>query len=285
MPRCPRKRQPKKRTHNQDIHLDHTRKLRHPSIQDAQSALRRSSTRNKENVPLQKLQNDNRKLTESVAQLENNVVTLQTKAEVGEKKLCNERRKRIRLQSSLDMRKLDVKHMRAENSSLRGEVAALGKEARQIRTTAEETAQIHHTHIKNLQNTIQALRNSQRAHRKHARRLKAAMTALQKRTKEKSKTHPTIFRMTTKGVYTSKARGLARLMVSTGMAESKVGITLQEIGEILGVKVDRTMSARTVGRTILEAGTAADIQMAYEMAQTDSKGSIFKSKCTTHLAL
>ena len=63
-------------------------------------------------------------------------------------------------------------------------------------------------------------------------------------------------------------------MVSTGTAEAKVGETLQEIGKSLGVDIPEKMSKRTIQRSILEVGVAADIQLGYEMAKTDSKNFI-----------
>ena len=59
-------------------------------------------------------------------------------------------------------------------------------------------------------------------------------------------------------------------MVSSGMAEAKVGAALQEIGRSFGIRIKHKMSKCTVHRAILEAGVAADLQLAYEMAQTDS---------------
>ena len=74
-----------------------------------------------------------------------------------------------------------------------------------------------------------------------------------------------------KGVYTAQARAMARYMVSAGAAEAKVGIAVKKIGRVLGVEVDQIMDKRTVARAVKELGVAADIQVAYEMTQTDSE--------------
>ena len=38
----------------------------------------------------------------------------------------------------------------------------------------------------------------------------------------------------------------------------------------MGVEVKEKMSRRTAGRTVLEQGVAADIQLGYDMVMTDS---------------
>lgn len=73
-----------------------------------------------------------------------------------------------------------------------------------------------------------------------------------------------------KGRYTPAARSLARLLVSTGTAEAKVGNALVEIGDALGIKVNRRMNKRSVQRFILEKGVAADIQLVYEILKSAS---------------
>jgi hypothetical protein len=64
---------------------------------------------------------------------------------------------------------------------------------------------------------------------------------------------------------------MARYLASVGTAEKKIGETIKTIGEMIGVEVDRVMGTRTVGRAILESGVAAELQLAYEMAKSESK--------------
>jgi hypothetical protein len=88
---------------------------------------------------------------------------------------------------------------------------------------------------------------------------------------ERAKSHPTTFRMMHKGRYTPAARSLARLMVSNGTGEAKVGNALVDIGNALGISVDRRMNKRSVQRCMLEQGVAADIQLVYEILKSGSK--------------
>ncbi|KAF9051803.1 hypothetical protein BJ165DRAFT_1524707 [Panaeolus papilionaceus] len=76
---------------------------------------------------------------------------------------------------------------------------------------------------------------------------------------------PRRYNLFKKGTYTRQARALARYMVSKGMAEKHVGLAIQEIGRVLGIKVGRRMDQRTVQRCTTEVGVAADIQLAYEV--------------------
>ena len=60
-----------------------------------------------------------------------------------------------------------------------------------------------------------------------------------------------------KGRYTPAACSLARLIVSTGTAEAKVGSALVEIRNVLGITINRCMNKHSVQRVILEKGVAA----------------------------
>ncbi|KAJ7430216.1 hypothetical protein B0H11DRAFT_1676382, partial [Mycena galericulata] len=74
-----------------------------------------------------------------------------------------------------------------------------------------------------------------------------------------------IGRVTEKGIYTVRARKLARIMADCGCAREKIGSLMERVGEIFGVYVNRAMSRRTVGRAILEGGIAAKMQATFEL--------------------
>ncbi len=84
---------------------------------------------------------------------------------------------------------------------------------------------------------------------------------------EKAKLRPLTFRLKQKGVYTSQARGLARLLVGAGCAQSKVGSMIQLFGRSLGLSIPERMSRRTVRRVFYEAEIARRIQLGYELKQ------------------
>ncbi len=86
----------------------------------------------------------------------------------------------------------------------------------------------------------------------------------------KAKTRPLTFRLKQKGIYTSQARGLARLLVGAGCAQSKVGSLIQLFGRSLGVSIPERMSRRTVRRVFYEAEIARRIQLGYELKRTSS---------------
>ncbi len=87
---------------------------------------------------------------------------------------------------------------------------------------------------------------------------------------EKAKLRPLTFRLKQKGVYTSQARGLARLLVGAGCAQSKVGTMIQLFGRSLGLSVPERMTRRTVRRVFYEAEVARRIQLGYELKHTSS---------------
>jgi predicted nucleic acid-binding Zn-ribbon protein len=106
---------------------------------------------------------------------------------------------------------------------------------------------------------------------KRCHRLQSAKAALKKRMAEMRKKQPFKFKMMKKGCYTPQMRSLARVMVSAGAAEAKVGAALVEISKAVGVTMERQMSRRTVGRCVLERGVAADIQLVYEILKSGSE--------------
>ncbi|KAJ7664801.1 hypothetical protein B0H17DRAFT_850894, partial [Mycena rosella] len=83
-----------------------------------------------------------------------------------------------------------------------------------------------------------------------------------------------------KGIYTMQARKLARIIADTGCACGKVGPLLERIGDIFGIRVNRSMSRRTVGRAIEEGGVAAKMQAIYELSQ--SKGVTISANSTSN---
>ncbi|KAJ6520306.1 hypothetical protein C8R45DRAFT_887516, partial [Mycena sanguinolenta] len=67
--------------------------------------------------------------------------------------------------------------------------------------------------------------------------------------------------------YTSQYRSLALAFTRAGCAQAKLGSLLVRVGKILGIKVTRGMSRRTVGRVVTEAGIKVRLQLGYELAR------------------
>ena len=155
---------------------------------------------------------------------------------------------------------------------MRGALVMLGKELEEIKTGYKESLQLLNERIKKLKAAKEDLWHKQTILQKWNKRINAALDNLRKHFRRK-KLHSTLH-LTQKGIYTIQACTLARLMISTGTAEAKVGETLQEIGKNLGVDIQEKMSKRIVQRSILEIGVATDIQLGYKMAKLDSKNLI-----------
>ncbi|KAJ7093335.1 hypothetical protein B0H15DRAFT_776748, partial [Mycena belliarum] len=88
------------------------------------------------------------------------------------------------------------------------------------------------------------------------------------RTVDRAKKKWSICRVTDKGIYTMQARKLARLMADSGCARGKVGPLLERVGQMFGIHVTRSMSRRTVGRTVDEGGVATKVQAIFELSQS-----------------
>ncbi|KAJ6452895.1 hypothetical protein C8R47DRAFT_997938 [Mycena vitilis] len=68
-------------------------------------------------------------------------------------------------------------------------------------------------------------------------------------------------------MYNTHYRSLALAFTKAGCAQARLGPLLVRVGKILGVKIKRSMSRRTVGRVITEAGIKVRIQLGHELAR------------------
>jgi chromosome segregation ATPase len=211
-------------------------------------------------------------LKDVVKALQESVEHHKSKAKAENTKYWNERRRNQRLKKADQAQKANLKRMMKEGYHLRGALETVRKEMKELEVTTDQTTQILQERVKRLEKAKKEVIQDRSKLRKRCQQLATTLKSLKKRAADlKAAKSPTMFKMTQKGVYTRQARVLARFMVSTGTSEAKVGATLQKIGQILGIKIDRKMNKRTVQRAVLEAGSAADIQLAYEMANASSK--------------
>ncbi|KAF7351568.1 hypothetical protein MSAN_01589300 [Mycena sanguinolenta] len=112
--------------------------------------------------------------------------------------------------------------------------------------------------------TIEILRRQIKALKQRVRRSIRTLSRAVDRAKKTS----SFRRLTKRGIFTAQARQLARVMADSGCARGKIGPLMEQVGHIFGIKVDRTMSRRTVGRAIEEGGVAAKIQAIFELSQS-----------------
>ena len=175
----------------------------------------------------------------------------------------------MRLLQSQEKGKLLLKEAKASAYQLQSSLLLVEKSCNKIRRTSDTVFEHLQARIASLEDTKHRLTEVHANERKKRRYLKKVYTALQMRQRTSLRQHP--FQLVKKGVYTQQARALARYLVSTGTAEKKVGAAIKTVGMAFGVKIKRTMSARTVKRAGLEGGVAADIQLVYEILKSDSK--------------
>lgn len=175
-----------------------------------------------------------------------------------------------------------IRHLRAQNSQLRGSVYTLKGEAvarekelwtvKNVQKSQEETQgkldlaiQSSERRLFSAANELKEMRSVVRKLQKKIARREAIRNQMLKNSKRTS-----VFKTMNRQAYSKEVRKLTRLMVAGGCARGKVGALLCEIGNGLGVHIKKAMSERTVSRTMLEGLVASKSQMAYEISQ--SKG-------------
>lgn len=185
-------------------------------------------------------------------------------------KLHNERRKLTRLRRAAEEFRAKLKscqssHKHALKCAQSDRAAAIRDEAR-TRKDAEHLLQTIGDDNQGLRENLQKCRERIRALGKQCKRFPLILEARI----EKAKMRPLLFKLKQKGVYSTQARMLARLLVCAGCAQDKVGELMQLFGRILGRPMKDKMSAHTVRRAVFEGGHASDIQTGYELAHTSS---------------
>ena len=209
--------------------------------------------------------------TKSIHNLKVENENLKKKVKQTTQKYWNARRWNLRLEKAAAGCKVDLKQAKIDAAHMRGVMNMLGKDLEDLRATADESILLLQARIKALVETQRDLTSRRVILWKRCRRLEAAKRSLKKWMQERAKLRPTTFRIMHKGRYTPAARSLACLMVSNGTTETKVGNALIDIGNALGISVDKRMNKCSVQRCMLEQGVAADIQLVYEILKSGSK--------------
>lgn len=74
-----------------------------------------------------------------------------------------------------------------------------------------------------------------------------------------------------KGVYTEQTRNLVRLLVKAGCSKDSISEVIHAVLACAGIKSTGGISRRTVSRILVEGYIATQIQLGYEMMETDGK--------------
>ncbi|KAJ7652776.1 hypothetical protein DFH06DRAFT_1093802 [Mycena polygramma] len=116
---------------------------------------------------------------------------------------------------------------------------------------------------------------SLRATEMREKRAKVSLKKVRKELRTKSK-----WSGTNRRAYTQQYRTLALAFTRAGCAQARLGPLLARVGKVFGVQIKRSMSRRTVGRVITEAGIKVRMQLGYELART--KAICLSSDGTSH---
>ncbi|KAJ7257743.1 hypothetical protein C8J57DRAFT_1516628 [Mycena rebaudengoi] len=95
-----------------------------------------------------------------------------------------------------------------------------------------------------------------------AQRAKTTLAATRAGLKSKS-----TYLATRKRAYNTQIRSFALAFTRAGCAQARLGPLLIRIGKLFGVQLNRSMSRRTVGRIITEAGIKVRLQLGYELVR------------------
>ncbi|KAF8167518.1 hypothetical protein B0H34DRAFT_669943 [Crassisporium funariophilum] len=182
----------------------------------------------------------------------------------------NERKRRRRLEKSNTAHKAELKALRVENTRLQGDLDMSWKEG----LVKEEDVKAV---IDCFQERITLLTKERRVHMRERVQLKRKCEQIVRlkvhlKTRIQKQDSPRcIFKITTRGVYTKQACVMVCYLASAGTAKKKIGKTIKTIGDMISVKVDHIMSSPTDKHAVLESGVAAEVQLGYEMAKSDSE--------------
>jgi hypothetical protein len=110
------------------------------------------------------------------------------------------------------------------------------------------------------------------------KRGKSIIQRLRKELLAKSKWNGTKGRM-----FSSEYRTLAMAFSKAGCAQARIGPLLSRVGKVFGIKIKRSMSRRTVGRVITEAGVKVRIQLGYELARAKGEYYLSREVSSKHL--
>lgn len=110
------------------------------------------------------------------------------------------------------------------------------------------------------------------------KRGKSIIQRLRKELLAKSKWNVTKGRM-----FSSEYRTLAMAFSKAGCAQSRIRPLLSRVGKVFGIKIKRSMSRRTVGRVITEAGVKVRIQLGYELARAKGEYYLSREVSSKHL--
>jgi DNA repair exonuclease SbcCD ATPase subunit len=213
---------------------------------------------------------ESRKNLQQYTQQEARAAVYHLRAKNATKKYQLLRRRTKRIEEANIKHKEHLAMLKGDNTMLRREGARAEKENQQLQDDIKQVLQNLQGRITKLSEERKELQREKSNLKKKASRFHTIKKAMQERAR-RSAARGYIFKLTHRGIYTKEARRLARYLSSVGTAEAKVGEAISAVGKVMGVEVDRVMDKRTVKRAVLESGVAAEIQLGYEMAKSNSK--------------
>lgn len=231
--------------------------LQRAALQNGRPTKRIADTSNKENIPI----STSSRLPQVQAQLK-----------LCKKKYEVQRRKNLRLQrTNAQLKEANRELKTVQVPALQRQVRALQKDITSIQALATAALSRYQTRIADISNKLTSTLSENRKLRKQVKRSPLVIARAIEKGQTEAARKGSIFRIMHKGIYTNKARAIARSLVKSGVSERKIGKVIQEIGGMMGKTIKDCMSQRTVQRVVQEGGVAANMQIVHEMSQADSQ--------------
>lgn len=191
----------------------------------------------------------------------------------------NERRKRSRTEEKLMKSAADLVHLRTVDlpgawKKIADASADLARLSESSQATILHLTRLVHTQELKISKLKKRLHSSQKKIQALKKRCKCAPEALAReisRMRHADAKKSSTFDLCRKGVVKKEVRQMARALVKAGCGQEHVSSVIKQVCMGVGVTVIGDISRRTVGRSILDGGVAADLQLAVEIKGTHSR--------------
>lgn len=276
---------------NEVYALEHTLEDKQQEIRDLENELLQGEYEN------QTLRDAQRNADFEIRDLENELLIQEHENDKTHKELASSQRKNDKLSASLLLSENQLKNnytlLRNErrktsrsNTTAKASQAVIHLHDLDLQATAVASAHLKETN-RRLEETIAALAATNGAEKEKTCRLQNQCEELRQKVRKlqmrclriptvksnaarRAKATVSVFKLTTRGKYSPEARTLARKLTKHGCSQEFVGVVIEDVCKAAGVRVNRRMSRRTVGRAIGEGGLASKIQIIDEMAHAAS---------------
>lgn len=156
----------------------------------------------------------------------------------------------------------------AENAQLQAELVEL---TQKLANTKALNASMHKERTSTLDSSHKEQLHTLRAHNRNLKKVVARAAEVKDNTYKRGfkggKKAMSTLHLVVKGVYTPRARLVARTLMLAGCATKHIGLVIRTVCHAAGITVKGNISGRTAARSMLEGGIAAKIQIGHDLGK------------------